>query len=126
MFRTVTMADFHALKEASTRLEHGTAQGAALAQDGCRIIEVAGRQGQEVWAQRFASTTAAQLTAFKQSLFDDFTAAASRFTGEQPAPGEPFEGYLLRINEVIEDSSGMKLHFMMVRNGITLISEVTQ
>ena len=114
----VTMADFYALRDACTRLEQGTAQGVELAQDGCRIVEVASQQGQEDWAQRFADTTAAQLTAIKQSLFDDFTAAASRFTGERQIPGEPFECYLLRIKEVIADSSGMKLHCMMVRNGI--------
>ena len=123
MARLVTMADFYSLRDAGARLEQGTAQGASLALDGCRIIEVAEQQGQEDFAKRFADTTVAQLSTFKQSLFDDFTVAASRFTGEQPVPCEPFESYLLRINEVIEDSSGMKLHLMMLRNGVTLVND---
>lgn len=124
MGRTVTMEDFYALRDASTLLELGTAQGASLAQDGCRIIETAGHQGQEDWATRFADTTVLQLTTFRDKLFEDFIEAAAQFLGERPAPGEQFENYVLRIVEVIEDASCIKLNLMMARNGITLISEV--
>ena len=124
MVHTVTITDFYALRDASARLGQGAAQGADLALNGCQIIAVAEQQGHEDWAREFAASTKLQLTTLRQRLFDNFISAAQRFTGEHPALDETFESYQQRINEVIEDSSGLKLHLMMVRNGITLIHEV--